>query len=112
MIQSIYYFLLEKEKEKNYIILENDFAPADIINIQKFIDSLTDNKYRNASFIYITFVNKNLSDENYLLFNDSSFLHIFTYNLITLKCKYDVDFHYFGDKKIKEIFKDLENLNI
>ena len=105
-------FFIGKEKEKNYIILENDFAPADIINIQKFIDSLTDKKYRNASFIYITFVNKDLSDENYLLFNGSSFLHIFTYNLITLKCKYDEDFHYFGDKKIKEIFKDLENLNI
>lgn len=105
-------FSIGKEKDKNYIILENDSTLADIINIQKFIDSLTDKRYRNASFVYITFVKEDLSDDDYLLFNGSSFLHIFTYNLITLKCKYDIDFHYFKDKKIKEIFKDLENLNI
>lgn len=39
-------------------------------------------------------------------------IKLFTYNLITLKCKYDDSFHYFGDKKIKKIFKDLEDLNI
>ena len=106
-------FSIGKEKDKNYIILENNSTNlSEITELQKFIDSLNDKKYRNASFVFIKFVQKDLNDENYLLFNGSSFLHIFTYNLITLKCKYDINFHYFGDKKIKELFKDLENLNI
>ncbi len=106
-------FSIGKEKDKNYIILENNSTNlSEITELQKFIDSLTDKKYRNASFIFVKCVQKDLNDDDYLLFNGSSFLHIFTYNLITLKCKYDIDFHYFGDKKIKELFKDLESLNV
>lgn len=106
-------FSIGKEKDKNYIILENNSNNlSEIADLQKLIDGLNDKKYRNASFVFIKFVQKDLDDENYLLFNGNSFLHIFTYNLVTLKCKYDIDFHYFGDKRIKELFKDLENLNI
>lgn len=105
-------FSIGKEKDKNYIILENNSTNlSEITELQKFIDSLNDKKYRNASFIFVKCVQKDLNDD-YLLFNGSSFLHIFTYNLITLKCKYDIDFHYSGDKKIKELFKDLEGLNV
>lgn len=106
-------FSIGKEKDKNYIILENNSDNLnEVTKLQKFIDSLTDKKYRNASFIFVKCVQKDLNDDYYLLFNGSSFLHIFTYNLITLKCKYDIDFHYFGDKKIKELFNDLESLNV
>lgn len=106
-------FSIGKEKDKNYIILENNSTNlSEITELQKFIDSLNDKKYRNASFVFIKCVQKDLNDDDYLLFNGSSFLHIFTYNLITLKCKYDIDFHYFGDKKIKELFKDIESLNV
>lgn len=62
-------FSIGKEKNKNYIILENEFTCFNIINIQKFIDNLIDKKYRTASFVYIKFVKEDLNDENYLLFN-------------------------------------------
>lgn len=58
-------FSIGKEKDKNYIILENDSANLnEITKLQKFIDSLIDKKYKNASFIFVKCVQKDLDDDN------------------------------------------------
>lgn len=100
-----------KEKNNNYIILKNENnTDKELNNVIKFIDELPKNKFSNSSFIFITFVKNNFNDDNYMLFNGTSFLHTISYNLITKEYVYDKKFYYLGSKKIKELFKDIEQI--
>lgn len=106
---SLYSF--EKEKDNNYIILRNENNnDEELNNVIKFIDELPKNKFSNSSFVLIVFVKNNFKDDDYMLFNGTSFLHTISYNLITKEYVYNKKFYYLGSKKIKELFKDIEQI--
>ncbi len=104
-------FSFGKEKDKNYIIIKNDLSAADDLqNIKILVDSLTEKKFKFASYIYITFVNADFNDFDYIAFNGNSFLHTVVYHIGTMTFKYDKNFHYCGCKNIKQFFNGIESL--
>lgn len=104
-------FSFGKGRDNNYIILKNDICTdEELSEVQKFIDSLPEKKFSNASFVFIAFVNQNFKKEDYIMFNGVSFLHTISYNLNTAQFVYDKDFYYLGSKKVKQLFKDIEKI--
>lgn len=104
-------FSIGKESNKNYIILKRDIcSEGELRNVTEFIDRLSENRFTNASFIFVAFVKNNFKDDEYFLFNGKSFLHTITYNLETAQFAYDKNFHYEGGKKIKQLFADIEQI--
>lgn len=104
-------FSFGKEKDKNYIIVKNNLsADDDLRNIKILVDSLTEKKFKFASYIYVAFVNVDFNNCDYTMFNGNSFLHTVTYNIISTVCKYDKNFYYCGSKKIKQLFNEIESL--
>ena len=104
-------FTLDKEKNKNYIILRNGICSNDEIScVQNFIDCLDKKKFFNATFIFIAFVKEDFKEDEYLKFNGNLFLHTLSYNLTTGKFISDKTFYYWGSKKIKQFFDDIEQI--
>lgn len=104
-------FSFGKGRDNNYIILKNDICTdEELSEVQKFIDSLPEKKFSNASFVFIAFVNQNFKKEDYIMFNGVSFLHTISYNLNTAQFVYNKGFYYLGSKKVKHLFKDIEKI--
>ena len=104
-------FIWGKEKEKNYIILKNGVCvDEELSKVQNFIDGLEKIKIKNATFVFIAFVNNDFKKEDYTGFNGNSFLHTISYNLMTSTSMYDKNFYYWGSKKIKQLLSDIEQL--
>lgn len=104
-------FAFEREKDKNYIIFKKgDCDEDEVINVQSFINSLKEKKFKNASFVFVAFVKNDFEKDYYTGFNGNSFLHIISYNLLTSTIMYDKNFYYFGSKKIKQLLFDIENI--
>lgn len=76
----------------------------------ELIDRLSEERFLNASFVFVAFVKSNFKDDDYFLFNGNSFLHTISYNLETAQFAYDKSFHYVGGKKIKQLFADIEQI--
>lgn len=104
-------FSFGKGRDNNYIILKNDICTdEELSEVQKFIDSLPEKKFSNASFVFVAFVNQNFKKEDYIMFNGVSFLHTISYNLNTTQFVYNKGFYYLGSKKVKHLFKDIEKI--
>lgn len=107
------YFLFSvgNKSNKNYIILNRDIcSEGELRNVTEFIERLSENRFTNASFVFVAFVKNNFKDDEYFLCNGKSFLHTITYNLETARFAYDKSFHYGGGKKIKQLFADIEQI--
>lgn len=101
-------FSFGREKDNNYIIIKNSVCvKGELCNVTKFIDSLSEKKFYKGSFVFVAFVNNDLKDDEYMLFNGESFLHIISYNITTSQYLYDKKFYYLGSKKIKQLFDDV-----
>ncbi len=106
-------FSFGKDKDKNYMIFKNNICgDEELSKVQKFIDSLAEKKIKNATFVFVAFVNNDFKKEAYTGFNGNSFLHTISYNLQTYTSMYDKNFYYWGSKKIKQLLYDIEQLFI
>lgn len=106
-------FSFGKDKDKNYMIFKNNICDnEELSKVQKFIDSLAEKKIKNATFVFVAFVNNDFKKDDYTQFNGNSFLHIISYNVLTYTSMYDKNFYYWGSKKIKQLLYDIEQLFI
>lgn len=104
-------FSFGKEKDNNYIILKNSVSEeGELSDVVKFVDSLSEREFFNASFVFIAFVKNDFKSDDYMLFNGKSFLHTISYNFTTSHYTYDKKFYYLGSKKIKQLFTDVEQI--
>lgn len=104
-------FLAGSEKDRRYLILKTAVcSDGEIKNIRKFIDGLPEKQQKNAVFVLIAFVRNDFKNDDYFWFNGNTFLHVISCNLTDSTCKYDKNFHYSGDKKVKKIIADVERL--